>query len=348
MDARRSIDTLQAGRAFAALAVVLYHANITLALPKYLGNDICPPLDFADCGVQYFFVLSGFVMWLIHGRDVGQPARAPLFLLKRVQRIYPPLWGVLLLLVPAYAVSPDPGHGDGLHLWTLVSAFLALPVSRETLLGTEWTLRHELLFYLMFALLIWRPRKGGAAMVLWLALSVVGGLVRPQFPAGFLFAGQHLLFAFGVLACIVWRRGPVPRPGLVLALGLQLFFTTWVLLYSLRGILHHSALTDWCYGLGAALAVLGGAGLETRRPLRLPRALLFLGEASYSIYLVHFPVVIALCKLAVPLRGAGLDPWLLAVVVVFATTAGIAFHRWVERPLLGLFQQHLVVRLQGS
>jgi len=344
--ARRSIDTLQAGRALAALAVVLYHTNITLALPKYLGTDIVPLFDFADCGVQYFFVLSGFVIWLIHARDIGSPGRAPAFLRKRVQRIYPPLWGVLLLLLPASLLLS--AGGDELHLWTLASAFLVLPVSHEVLLGTEWTLRHEVLFYLMFALLIWRWRAGAVAMALWLALSAAGGLVRLDFPASFLFSSQHLLFAFGAAACMTWNRGAPRAPGLLLGLGLGQFAATWALLFLLRGCVHHGALTDWSYGMGAALTVLGGAGLEMRGSLRLPRWLLFLGEASYSIYLVHFPVVSALCRVAARLRGAGLDPLLLAAVAVLAAAAGIAFHLWVERPLLGLFQQRPVARLQQS
>ena len=62
----KQLVSLQLGRAFAALAVLLYHTNATLALPKYLGRDMLPALWGADAGVHYFFVLSGFVIWLAH------------------------------------------------------------------------------------------------------------------------------------------------------------------------------------------------------------------------------------------------------------------------------------------
>ena len=87
------------GRGLAALSVLLFHVNIVLKLPKYLNNDIFPFFNFGYCGINYFFVLSGFVIFLAHEKDIGQAARVPMFLWKRFRRVYPVLWMVLLLFM---------------------------------------------------------------------------------------------------------------------------------------------------------------------------------------------------------------------------------------------------------
>jgi len=75
----RSLRTLQAGRAFAALAVLFFHTNITLSFPKYLGREIAPAFSSGYSGVHFFFVLSGFVVILAHFTDIGRPGRSSLF-----------------------------------------------------------------------------------------------------------------------------------------------------------------------------------------------------------------------------------------------------------------------------
>ncbi|HTU62927.1 MAG TPA: acyltransferase family protein, partial [Polyangiales bacterium] len=100
----KQLITLQLGRAFAALCVLLYHTNATLALPKYLGHSVYPSLWPADAGVHYFFVLSGFVIWTAHHADLGRPQRTAAFFWKRLRRVYVPLWIVLLGLIPVFAL----------------------------------------------------------------------------------------------------------------------------------------------------------------------------------------------------------------------------------------------------
>lgn len=84
----------------------------------------------------------------------------------------------------------------------------------------------------------------------------------------------------------------------------------------------------------SALFTLGTALVERARPTRFPRFLVLLGDASYSIYLVHLLVIVPAVGRIVqdrlpspPVVGWG---WTLAVAAV---AAGLAFHAGVERPL---------------
>jgi peptidoglycan/LPS O-acetylase OafA/YrhL len=96
--------------------------------------------------------------------------------------------------------------------------------------------------------------------------------------------------------------------------------------------------THWIYGLGATLVILGAANLERSRTLHVPRAVVFLGEASYSIYLVHLPVISAASKLVKKLDGKAPDALLFVATAVIALDAGIIFHIAIEKPLVGLMQ----------
>ncbi len=331
---RSAIESLQAGRAFAALAVLLFHVELTLALPQYLGQDTFPIFRSGYSGVHFFFVLSGFVILMAHGRDIGRPGRAPTYAWKRVRRIYPPLWAALLIATPATLLLPLLNNGNAFDALDVLSAIALTPATHDPVLSVIWTLRHEALFYAVFGLILLRPKIGLAIAAVWMALSAtlpwlgIDGWLR------FFFTSQHLLFALGAAAFLLFQRGRVPVPGLVMAAGLLLFATTWaipLLKLPLNGIIG-----NWAFGLGAALAVLGAASLEQTRGLPVPRWLSFLGEASYAIYLAHAPIVYATTAGALALApGLRQAPIVLFVLVTAAAlAAGVAFHLWVERPLL--------------
>src|SRR5665213_1586618 len=96
---------IQGCRGLAALLVVFYHLGDTLAKPKYLGADADPLkslFSFGSCGVQFFFVLSGFIITLVHRKDFGVPQRLPHYVRKRLVRIYPTY---IIIFVAVYLLA---------------------------------------------------------------------------------------------------------------------------------------------------------------------------------------------------------------------------------------------------
>lgn len=81
---RTRLDGLQAGRAVAAVMVVLYHLTVYFLPEHYYGGEKVGPglFKMGYAGVEFFFVLSGFIMVFVHMRDFGVPERAPRFLEK--------------------------------------------------------------------------------------------------------------------------------------------------------------------------------------------------------------------------------------------------------------------------
>lgn len=330
------------------MAVLLFHVELTLALPRYLGQDILPVFRSGYSGVHFFFVLSGFVIMMAHGHDIGRAGRAPLFAWKRVRRIYPPLWAALLLAVPATLLLPLLNNGTPFDLLDVLSAIALTPATHDPVLSVIWTLRHEALFYAVFGLILLRPKPGLVLAAAWMILSAtLPWLGLDDWPR-FFFTSQHLLFAFGAAAYLLLERGKVPMPAVIMGAGLALFSATWAV--PLMKLPLNGIVANWAFGLGAAMAVLGAAGLERTRGMAVPRWLTFLGEASYAIYLAHAPVIYAaaagLLAVAPSIRQHPLI--LFALVAAASLAAGLAFHLWVERPLLARLPHSLPGKAAGA
>ncbi|MDA9516559.1 hypothetical protein XI04_26390 [Bradyrhizobium sp. CCBAU 11430] len=323
---------LQAGRAFAALVVLLFHANAVLALPKYIGKDLYPILHAGSSGVHFFFVLSGFIIFYIHRCELGQPKYVGSFIRKRVSRLIPALWATLALVLTSYLVWPSLNTNPNLTVLDVASAFLLLPAAREPLLIVEWTLRHEVLFYALFALIIASKRVGGSILALWMALSILIPLVQPNFPTSFVFSEYHALFGMGVVVAICFERRWIRFPRTTLLGGTLAFSIIWILRASEK---EGGILINLAFGLAAAAIIAGLTEIERFGPIRLSKALTFLGNASYSIYLIHFLAVSAASKFVIVLLRFVTLPDTLCFFFVtgFALLAGTCFHVWIERPL---------------
>ncbi len=334
--------SLQAGRGLAALLVVLFHVT------TFVGGDarywhirwLSDRLSGLALGVDYFFVLSGTVLLLAHRKDVGRPATLLSYAWKRVRRVYPIYWIVLGAVVMQYARHPGMGAAWQTSPRTLLAGLTLVHLrgySTDLNLPVAWTLFHEVLFYTVFATLLLHRRLGLAVLGGWSALSIAALFCRwPLFFGAYLFSPLHLLFVAGMLAAFMLRRRrAVPAAALTVA-GLSLFAGA-IAWSGLRGDVNMPL--ELLAGLGATLTVAGAARLEERGRLTVPAALRFLGDSSYSLYLVHYPLFMAVAPLLY--RAWRLHPATpvavpFAALAFLAVVAGNLLHVFIERPLLRL------------
>lgn len=326
---RRKLDTLQAGRGFAALAVLLFHTETTLQMAKYLGHETFAVFRGGYIGIDFFFVLSGFVIMLAHEQDLGQPDRVLSFLWRRFKRIYPLLWVTLVLtsLMIVFVLKAVPSA------WDIVAGFVILPSTTDPLLTVEWTLRREIIFYALFAIMILWRFTGMILLGGWFALSLVLPYLGVTGLSAVFFDTHHLLFGLGMGICWLYLRGHIRYPAVLTGAGTIAFFIMWSVL-AFNYELSSDPTCRLLAGTGAAVAIAGLVGLESETALRVPRPLIFLGEASYAIYLIHLPVISALGRIVVRFRDQAPAPVLVLAVAVAALAIGAAYHIWVERPLM--------------
>ena len=337
---RPTFRLIQLLRALAALMVVVHHATIMLSqrnrlpIPNWLNGS---------SGVDLFFVISGFVMTISSAPLLSAPHPARTFLARRLERVVPMYWLVttvkiaVLLLVPALGLN---ALGSMSHV---LGSYLFIPSYNpeqaiEPVVVVGWTLNYEMAFYVLFAAALALRLKPLRVLAPPLLVFGLWGLVHaPRGPVWVEFYQNTLLleFLFGVLLGLALPRVlRLPWPaGLVLVaggLGALLFWRD-------PGVSNARGL-EW--GLPALAVVAGALTLESRWGARSPRWLLELGDASYSIYLIHTFALPAVGLLLSRLRHpwAGEIAMSVIVAVVLSTAAGELTYRLVELPMTRWFK----------
>lgn len=325
------LNGLQALRGVAAVAVLLYHS-----MRHLVKNGV--ELPFArlfqpgHAGVDLFFILSGFIILHVHLGDIGQPDRLARYGWQRFARLMPIYWIALGLTVIALL----PGHPEAVPAPALIASASLWPTWEEPLLGVAWTLQHEALFYLAFALLIASRRLGLALFALWfgwVAGEAVGLL--PPLAVPRLGSAANLEFLAGMIAARMVAKGRVPAPAAVALLGAAGFVMAGMLEATGR-MDGHGDLARLGYGLPSALLIAGLAAWESARARTFPAALVMLGEASYSLYLFHLLGIGIAWQVWLRL-GPDAAAYPIACFTALgggAVVLGLAAHRWVEAPLM--------------
>jgi exopolysaccharide production protein ExoZ len=338
---RAQLTSLQAGRAVAAIFVVIFHLN-AFYLPQriYEGETLSMAAGMGYAGVEYFFALSGFLMVYAHAKDFGKPERLMNFAERRITRIYPVYWLILLGLVAAYLAVPALAPEGGLTVSRVLANLSLMPLEETAILEVAWTLQYEMVFYVLFATLILSPRIGAAVLSVWFAGCVLAlTVLKTEFPLGFLFAPYNFIFFAGMAGAWLYTKLPSPAAILAVLAGAATFFGAG--LSDVYGAWPFGA--GWrtvALGAGAALLITGLAGLEHRGHFRAPRFLVSIGDASYSLYLLHIPLLALASKVVV---AAGLNLLIGVWAMAALLTAGcivvsLVFYKRVERPLVTALQ----------
>lgn len=329
---------LQAARGFAALAVLLFHYSIMLEDERFLGYRVLENYTGkGDLGVDFFFVLSGFIICAAHVQDIGRPGRLRAFIAKRVLRIYPLYLCVTVGLMSLLAI----GLGGVKQLpalpeeWLLNLTLIRLDAS-VPLLAPAWTLVHEMAFYVMFAGLILNRKIGFALMFAWVILCLAHFVFPLPVERGLIntyLSGYNVLFFFGIASYILFSRFALDSGLAISLIGLSV---VWLAVAS------HFAPPGWegtgyriVFGVAFAVAIWALSSLERVRGGVVPAFLLLLGDASYSIYLTHELFLSQLSKLAIKhglFETIGLNVTYFLVVSI-SVFAGIVIHKFVEFPL---------------
>lgn len=361
---------VQVLRAVAAIMVVWHHARHEAGLMAARGaGAVLAPGTLLPwwAGVDLFFVISGLVIVQASRPLAGAPGARGRFLAHRIARVVPLYWlTTALYLALAFAapgllgeagpLARDPGF--------VAASFLFWPVARpdgslQPLYGLGWTLNYEMAFYALFALGLGFGLRGAVAWLgaMLVALVALGALLAPPPPLAFWADPIVLEFALGAglgLARVGGLRLPSPlRIGLAL-LGLAgMLLAAW---YLAGGGEVPGFARPLLVGLPAGLLVAGaalGPGLGAGGLATLPtplRALSFLGDASYALYLTHPFALRAGREVLLRLGLApALHPWgSILAMTGLALVVAIAVHLLVERPLTRALRAWLENRVGAS
>lgn len=317
--------------------IVVFHTTV------FFGNDArywhreWLTLNSAGLGVSidYFFVLSGAVILMAHRADIGRIATLRPYLWKRFRRVYPIYWIVFTCLTIGIELHPKLGETVRSNPWVVISGYLLVFVNTLQLnLLTSWTLFQEVLFYSLFAVLLASRRVGTTVFAAWFVLSIVS-LVHPGPVVWSFYLGNplHLLFGFGMLAAWLLRSRPNLPARRFIAVGGVILFCAFIAgdIYG-----YVPVPLGLVAGVGSTFLLIGIASREDQGILTIPRPLRFMGDASYSIYLIHYPCFMVCSPLLYHLWVRHPIPIAIPFIVMLVSgvAAGCLLHVYVERPLL--------------
>jgi peptidoglycan/LPS O-acetylase OafA/YrhL len=345
--------SLQACRGYAALLVVLYHLGLAIASPKYFGIErFAVPFGFGDAGVEFFFVLSGFIITWVHFSDLGQPSRLRDYVRKRAVRIYPVYWTVLAAVFLAAEAVPSLRSTVPHDLPTLFKTAALIPQDPAVVGGTgapilivAWSLQYEMCFYCLVGAFIFNRALGICVSIGLLANVVACQTGSCAFPRNFLANPLMLLFALGALIAHLSRRPiSLKRPAIAAAAAACAFLAIGAaeVIWGRQSLPIDRRLA---YGLVSGMLIFAlvraedssrqGQG-QPQKPGKVRRWSASLGDSSYALYLIHFPLISMFCKLAVFIGLRGAAGALLAYVSILGAclAAAIALHLAVEKPIM--------------
>ncbi len=352
----QKLKSIQMLRGLAAVLVVLFHTQ-TIVTTQAAHLAFRGLFIGGFRGVDLFFVLSGFIISSVHKDDLGRPERLFNYLFNRVTRIYPAVWIVSGVALALYMAGyGGAGKADKLMVSNIIANFLLLPQLNDALVNVTWTLKYEIFFYLVFAVAIFNLRLGIALLLLWqsaaLVLSALFSIEQLGL-AGFYVTSLCLGFGIG-MACTwavefaashSWLRNPALQWPLLLA-GVVMFIggiaaeTVAAETVTVEpdagigdsiGATHAWDISALC-ALGSGVLILSLVLLERGGRIRVPNILAYLGDASYSIYIVHYAVVMLLVG-AIVRHGAPTNDAVCVAVAGVAIIIGLTFHSVVDKPI---------------
>ena len=347
------LEWVQVLRGAAAFMVVMVHSRSALmdtAAGKVVADHVLLPMGM---GVDLFFIISGFLMMFTSRDFDGTKAYAWRFVAKRAARI----WPLFVVVTPVALVVEHGVHGfvDPSILLPYLEGLLFIPhnpsasgIYFQMAVGVAWTLCFECYFYLLFAACMLFGRWRYVVMAAWFALTlVVIPLVRGNYSLNV--ASQPLVewsrYANLAINPIVWDfiigmiGGWLYAADFKIARSRTIYAMLMVSCVLLLLGWNRMGMVDFFgpHGWGAPMTILffGAVMLAKVDALNVPAWSVWLGNISYSLYLVHVYVFEILQRVAsvIPMGQSTANTVLFVSRPIVAVICAWVTFRYVEAPI---------------
>ena len=344
MSSKKIINSIQFLRGFAALAVVVHHTG------GYVKRYFEPTLLFEDkfsigfAGVDLFFVISGFIIHFTSKNYLNNPSKLKEYLKKRFIRVYPIYWIITtILFISSWLIVEildknifSIGYPNTLIAY--IQTYLLLPL-HFAINPVTWTLSYELFFYLCFAILIISERLW-IIPALILAVSFYNIFINiPEIVEvklnyfNFIFSGYNFEFMFGFLIYPLYEKIKLSN---IISVILLIISISIIALFGYDIGDYDSYKRVLTFGLPSGLILLSLLNLENNNAISFPKITLTLGDASYALYLIHFPMMLLMNKIPQILGynfSAIQEVWYSYFIIISMVISSIYVHKWIEMPV---------------
>ena len=337
-------------RALASVLVVLYHITSNNA-DKNQFSFLGGIFEFGGAGVDIFFVISGFIITYTNKLSIQNKKNASVFLERRFLRIYPIYWVIISgFLLVAYSMPQYYNMAFDYSISNVSGTYLLLP-GHQMVNGVSWTLSFELYFYLIFILVFFIRNKSflwGLAGIYLLTIFTLPLFTDPatlSAPIHLAFHPMIIEFFLGIVIALPVKKTPRNTAKYSMLTGIVLFITG-AYLYNMQVIVFPPSYAEFTrvllFGLPSFFMMLGIVMLDLKNNPSVNKYVVLLGEASYTLYLIHLPIVAAVVKLTIM---AGIKNSLMLHAIFIALTiivcmVSIITYLYIEKPMISMLKRN--------
>lgn len=333
VEKKKYFDFIQIFRGIAALMVVVHHSygsflyyhKIDIPFLKYIAS-------IGKYGVDFFFVLSGFIITYTSFKYGGKISQIKDYLFNRFMRVYIPYWPVSVLMLILYLYFSSYSNGNRSISW-ITSIFL-IPHGNPAL-SVAWTLVYEILFYFMFVFFFISVKLWNWLVVFWLLIIFYYNINPHNFDfilVSILVNNYNLHFILGFVLAIALRKG-FRLEYYITLFSCFFFFTVFFYVTYLKINLIPFAY-NFIFSLGV-IFLIKLAVCHWDKKINKKNIFMIIGNATYSIYLIHNPLQAFLVRLLPSFVNNFVVVFLeLIIVIVVCCIVGLLYYLVFEKMLI--------------
>ena len=338
------LDILQVFRGIAALMVVLHHSIGSIKYYHKIEYSFLNYIAYiGKFGVDFFFVLSGFIITYSAYYKYNEPNSFSNYLKSRLIRIYIPYLPIGVFMLIVYYLLP--GFSNGNREISLLTSLTLIPYGNPAL-SVAWTLSFELCFYLLFSISFFSKRVWNCFAFLWFlgiivfnytAFSSLLFLKNSLFRV--VFSPYNIEFILGfVLALLVVRKIQLNRTLLfsLLILALMSFFYCTFNHFKLFAFD-----VNLLFAIVAFLSIFIVTSVSNFK-INKESLLMMVGNATYSIYLIHNPLQMILIRFFPKINSIVSVIVAMVLALIFSCILGFGYYLVFEKKAIHLIKSKLI------
>lgn len=327
------LDILQVYRGLAALMVIFHHAIGSLRYYHHVENPILTFLgDVGKFGVDFFFVLSGFIIAYSASFSYHKPNAFKKYITGRILRIYIPYLPIGIAMLFLYSLFPDFSNADREISW--FSSLTLIPNGGPAL-SVAWTLIFEMMFYFLFSI-TFVSRKAWHYFIVFWVFSIAAfnytslqHLLNDGNPVLKVFLSVYNIeFILGyILAQLYIRKINLGFSGPLLFTMMSLGFYLYLMVVKADMVFFAENLI---FGVFVFFMLYLSVNKFTFR-IKKTELFMILGNATYSIYLIHNPIQMIIIRMFPKITTEISLTFAIVLAVVICCIAGYLYSLVFER-----------------
>lgn len=337
------LDVLQIFRGVAALMVVIHHASGSLKYYHKIDNHFLEYIgSIGKYGVDFFFVLSGFIITYTAHFKYEEPNSFKHYVKNRLIRIYIPYLPIGVFFLLLYTLFPNFSNSDR-DISVLTS--LTLFPHGNPALSVAWTLSFELCFYLLFSLSFYSKKGWNLFVCVWLSLILIfnycpiSSLHFSEYPIfKIIFSTYNIEFILGfLLAKLILKK---IKFNLITALFILILLLAAFFYFKFIDIHLFDFSLNFLFSLISFLTIYISI-IYYKKKISPTSVFMMIGNATYSIYLIHNPLQMIIIRVYPKINSTLNLIFAMSFVMLICCVIGYLYYLVFEKKAISMLKNRL-------